>query len=133
VEGGVADAFYVVEDGELAVSAFGERGAAAPVRLRTLGPGSYFGEIGLLGHMPRTATVRAIKPCRLLRIEGQDFLDALTNLSASPSLLEGARTRLSLTHPSKASVLDAPSPGGGGDGGPVATEVEAKEETTVSP
>jgi len=104
VEGGVSDAFYVVEEGELSVSAVGERGSA-PVRLRTLLPGSYFGEIGLIGHMPRTATVRAIKPCRLLRIEGQDFLDALTNLSASPSLLEGARTRLALTHPSRTAAL----------------------------
>jgi len=111
VEGGASDAFYVVEDGELDVTAVGERGTGAPVRLRTLGAGTYFGEIGLIGHIPRTATVTANTTCHLLRIDGQDFLDALTNLSASPSLLEGARTRLSLTHPSRVAVLDqAPAP-----------------------
>lgn len=103
-EGQTADAFYVVVDGTLAVTAVGERGGEGRW-LRTLGPGSYFGEIGLLGHVPRTATVTATSDCSLLRIEGSDFIDALTNLSASPSLLEGARTRLSLTHPSSR-VLD---------------------------
>jgi MFS family permease len=106
VEGAVADAFYVVVAGELDVSAVGERGAA-PVRLRTLGPGTYFGEIGLIGRIPRTATVTATTACTLLRIAGQDFLEALTNLSASPSLLEGARTRLSLTHPSSTALVEA--------------------------
>ena len=103
-EGEAADAFYVVEEGQLEVTAVGERGGPA-TWLRTLGPGSYFGEIGLLGRVPRTATVTAATDCSLLRIEGDDFIDALTNLSASPSLLEGARTRLSLTHPSS-HVLD---------------------------
>lgn len=105
IEGDVADAFYAVLDGELEVTAVGERGGA-PVRLRSLGPGTYFGEIGLLGHIPRTATVTALTPCTLLRIDGADFLDALTNLGATPSLLAGARTQLSLTHPSQAGVLE---------------------------
>ena len=115
VEGDVADAFYVVLLGQLVVTAVGERGGA-PHMLRTLGPGTYFGEIGLIGHIPRTATVTTRTDCTLLRIEGKDFLDALTNLSASPSLLEGARTRLSLTHPSQTRVLDD---------APVAEEVAA--------
>jgi CRP-like cAMP-binding protein/predicted MFS family arabinose efflux permease len=104
-EGEEADAFYAVEDGTLEVTAVGERGGA-PVSLRTLRAGTYFGEIGLLAHIPRTASVTAVTDCALLRIEGSDFLDALTNLSASPSLLEGARTRLLLTHPSKTAVLE---------------------------
>lgn len=98
-EGDQADAFYVLTDGQVDVSAIGEA-AAAPVHLRTLGPDSYLGEIGLLAGTPRTATVTAQIACTLLRINGDDFLDALTRLSASPSLLEGAQTRLSLTHPS---------------------------------
>ena len=105
VEGDVADAFYAVVGGELEVNAVGE-GGGEPHRLRALGPGTYFGEIGLLGHIPRTATVTATTPCTLLRIAGNDFLDALTNLSASSSLLEGARTRLALTHPSQTAVLE---------------------------
>ena len=46
-EGDYADAFYAVSEGQLEVSAIGE-GDAGPVYLRTLGPGSYFGEIGVL-------------------------------------------------------------------------------------
>ena len=98
-EGALADAFYAVIDGDLEVAAVGEAGGAS-AHLRRLGADSYFGEIGLLGHVPRTATVRAETECHLLRIAGEDFLDALTNLSASPSLLEGAQSRLARTHPS---------------------------------
>jgi MFS family permease len=98
-EGDEADAFYVLTDGRLEVSAVGENGLQS-VFLRTLEPVSYAGEIGLLGRVPRTATVTAASDCRVLRISGQDFLDALTSLSASPSLLEGARVRLAITHPS---------------------------------
>jgi CRP-like cAMP-binding protein/predicted MFS family arabinose efflux permease len=113
-EGDQADAFYVLTDGRLDVSAIGETGTE-PTRLRTLEPVSYAGEIGLLGHLPRTATVIAGSPSVLLRIGGEDFLDALTNLSASPSLLEGARTRLAITHPSSR-ALEPLLPGhGAGD------------------
>lgn len=108
-EGGESNAFYAIEAGELEVSAVGERGGA-PVRLRTLGAGSYFGEIGLLAHIPRTATVTSVEPSTLLRIDGTDFLDALTNLSASPSMLEGARTRLATTHPSHRAILELARP-----------------------
>jgi predicted MFS family arabinose efflux permease len=98
-EGDQADAFYVLTHGRLDVSAAGENRTQS-VFLRTLVPVSYAGEIGLLGRMPRTATVTAASDSTVLRIGGQDFLDALTSLSASPSLLEGARARLAVTHPS---------------------------------
>jgi hypothetical protein len=98
-EGDPADAFYVLTEGEFDVSAVGEAGAA-PARLRTLGPGSYAGEIGLLARMPRTATVSALVPCTLLRIAGEDFLSALTTMSASPSLIRNAQARMAVTHPS---------------------------------
>jgi CRP-like cAMP-binding protein len=109
MEGDAADAFYAVIEGALDVAAVGEHGGD-PQWLRTLEPGSYFGEIGLLGRVPRTATVTANADCTLLRVSGDDFIDALTNLSASPSLLEGARTRLSITHPTSTVLLDLPDP-----------------------
>jgi len=108
-EGDQADAFYAVTDGELDVTAIGETGTG-PIHLRTLGPGSYAGEIGLLARIPRTATVTARTSSTLLRIGGHDFLDALTNLSASPSLLEGAQARLALTHPSSSALLSVLEP-----------------------
>ncbi|HXW46926.1 MAG TPA: MFS transporter [Streptosporangiaceae bacterium] len=117
-EGDQSDAFYVVTDGSVSVSATGESGAA-PVQLRTLGPDSYFGEIGLLGQVPRTATVTATSACTLLRIEGNDFLDALTMLSASPSLLRSAQARLAVTHPSSPALQPLLDPEQGDESAPV--------------
>lgn len=98
-EGEQADALYVVEDGDFTVSARGE-GQTERALPAFGGTGAYFGEIGLLEGIPRTATVTAAGPGRLLRIDGPEFLDALTSAAASPLLLEGARTRLARTHPS---------------------------------
>lgn len=108
-EGDHADAFYVLTGGQADVSAVGEAGTA-PVHLRTLGPGSYLGEIGLLAGVPRTATVTAETPATLLRISDSDFRDALTTLSASPSFLQGAQSRLALTHPSSQALAPLLAP-----------------------
>lgn len=55
----------------------------------------WFGEIGLFGNRPRTATVRATEDVRLWRIPGQDFLDALEETGAPPSaLVDGIADRL---------------------------------------
>jgi MFS family permease len=101
-EGDPADALYVLVDGRVDVHALGE--GVEPHHLRTMDAGSYFGEIGLLENIPRTATITALTACTLYRIDGADFTEALTNLSASTSLLEGAKTRLALTHPSRAAA-----------------------------
>jgi CRP-like cAMP-binding protein/MFS family permease len=112
-EGDPADALYVLLDGETVVTARGEAGTDEE-RLRTMGPGSYFGEIGLLERIPRTATVTADGDCRCYRIEGDAFLDALMATPPAASLLEGARTRLALTHPSRRLTYEpeATSPAG---------------------
>jgi MFS family permease len=96
-EGEPADAFYVLLDGEAEVSAKGE--ASEERRIRTLGSGDYFGEIGLLESIPRTATVTALTTCRLYRIDGAAFLDALTNTAATTAFLANARAGLALTNP----------------------------------
>jgi CRP-like cAMP-binding protein len=62
--------------------------------------GTYFGEIGLIERIPRTATVTAATNTRLVRIDGDAFLDALTSAPPSASFVEGARQRLARTHPS---------------------------------
>ncbi len=98
-EGDEADAFYVLVEGEAGVRARGE--GAVEQDLPSMSSGAYFGEIGLLERIPRTATVTAIAPSRLLRIDGDAFVDALTNVPASAALLEGARSRLARTHPNR--------------------------------
>jgi MFS family permease len=85
-EGDPADALYVLRTGDVAVSA-GER------ELAELGPGSWFGELGLLEGVPRTATVRTTSACTLLKIDGAAFLDALTSAPLASTALEGARAR----------------------------------------
>ncbi len=97
-EGDVADDFFVLVAGEAEVIAAGEAGVAK--MLGTLTAPNYFGEIGLLAHRPRTATVRAVTECTLYRINGSDFVDALTVASLSPSALGSAQQRLARTHPS---------------------------------
>ena len=51
------DRFYVVLSGIFAVSKAGGLGPRAVLR-----PGTYFGEVALAMHIPRTATVRALTP-----------------------------------------------------------------------
>jgi CRP-like cAMP-binding protein/predicted MFS family arabinose efflux permease len=110
-EGDEADAFYVLVDGEVGVRARGE--GAVEQDLPPMTSGAYFGEIGLLERIPRTATVTATRPSRLLRIDGDAFVDALTNVPASTALLEGARSRLARTHPNRRPATDsAPVPAG---------------------
>jgi hypothetical protein len=98
-EGEPADALYVILDGSVGVTARGEAGEEQ--RLRTMGSETYFGEIGLIERIPRTATVTAEAPTRCYRIDGEEFLAALTTTPPAASMLEGARTRLAASHPSR--------------------------------
>src|SRR5262245_30582773 len=70
-EGEAGSRFYVVSDGEVEVTQQGEAVA-------TLGPGDHFGEVALIHHIPRTATVTAKTPTLLLALERPDFLEAVT-------------------------------------------------------
>jgi hypothetical protein len=96
-EGEEADALYVLLEGEMAVRARGE--GTTEVDLPAMTAGSYFGEIGLLERIPRSATVTSSQASRVLRIPGEDFLSVLSDAPASAALLEGARSRLARTHP----------------------------------
>jgi MFS family permease len=96
-EGDVADALYVLVDGEVDVTARGE--GTRRRHLRTMGPRSYFGEIGLLRGVARTATVRTTEPTTLWRISADDFRSALESSSVSPSMLAVTSSRLARSHP----------------------------------
>jgi CRP/FNR family transcriptional regulator, cyclic AMP receptor protein len=65
-EGTKGREFFVLVDGSVDVRRNGRR-------LNTLGPGTFFGEIALVSDTPRTATVVATSPVRLLVITGQSF------------------------------------------------------------
>ena len=107
-EGEPADAFYVLRSGVVRVDAVGE--GTQLRELATLSAPAYFGEIGLLQHIPRTATVTAVTPCDLYRIGGDQFLDALSSGSAARMLFEGTKTRLQRSHPTYAAAMEQPEP-----------------------
>src|SRR5439155_19075654 len=95
-----ADALYVLVDGRVDVSARGERGRADK-HIRYMKAPSYFGEIGLLQGIPRTATVTTTGPSKLWRISGDNFLAALTETPLSASATAGMTMRLKRTHPTQ--------------------------------
>jgi CRP-like cAMP-binding protein len=72
-EGEPGREFFVVVDGDIEV----RRGGLQVARL---GPGSFVGEIALLSRSPRTATVVATTPLRVLAIEGSSFVELLDSL-----------------------------------------------------
>jgi CRP-like cAMP-binding protein/MFS family permease len=99
-EGEAADDFFVVLEGELDVVAVGEVGSE-PRIVNSLGPDDYFGEIGLLEGIPRTASVRARTPATLYRIPSEEFLGATNrNPGMATTLFDGIVGRLARTHPS---------------------------------
>jgi CRP-like cAMP-binding protein/cytochrome P450 len=72
-QGNAATAFYILERGTVTVSKDGKIVA-------TLSPGEYFGEIGLLHGVPRTATVTAQSPSvQVLELSRERFLDLVEN------------------------------------------------------
>ena len=73
-EGEDSDRFFVIESGLVEVTQ--ER-----VVLRQEGPGEYFGEIGLLRDVPRTATVTAVEDTVLMALGRDEFLAAVTGQS----------------------------------------------------
>lgn len=58
--------FFVLAEGHVEVLRDGEV-------INTLGPGEFFGEVGLLAHTGRNATVRAATPVRVLVLPARGF------------------------------------------------------------
>ncbi len=73
-EGDPAREFFVVLDGEIEVLKKSRRGRET--RVAILGPSDCLGEMSIIDMQPRSATVRALGPARMLRITTEE-MDAL--------------------------------------------------------
>ena len=93
-EGDDPDDLYIVRSGEVAAT-MADRG-----EIRRVGAGEWFGEIGLLRGVPRTASIVVVADAELLAISGREFLDAVTGSNRLPEPIAGAiALRLAATHP----------------------------------
>jgi MFS family permease len=100
-QGDPADRFFHILDGSFEVTQTKDPGGA-PRFLRTMGPDDVFGEVGLLGGVPRTATVTAAGEGVLLALDGRRFLELV---GSGP----GLTSRLLDLHRGAATRLDAPA------------------------
>jgi len=69
------DALYIVLSGRIKVLIPDEEGHE--VILSMMGPQEFFGEMGLLDDLPRSASVEALEPCEMLRLSKAGFTNIL--------------------------------------------------------
>jgi CRP-like cAMP-binding protein len=79
-QGRVGRECYIVVSGEADVTINGRRVAR-------IGPGETVGEMGLLDHLPRSATVTAKTPMQVYLIEGKRFDQVLQSSGVARALL----------------------------------------------
>jgi len=72
-EGAPGGECFIIADG-LAIATLRKK------RLATLGPGSFFGEMSILDHGPRTATIVADTPMHLLVLDPRSFVTLLDDV-----------------------------------------------------
>jgi len=91
--GDPTDSMYIVLSGRLKVMMSDSEGKE--VILSILGPGEFFGEMGMIDDEPRSASVIAIEPCELLSFAKRDFRKCLTdNSEMSMAVMRGLVRRL---------------------------------------
>jgi CRP/FNR family transcriptional regulator, cyclic AMP receptor protein len=87
------DSLYIVISGRLKVMMGDADGKE--VILSLIGPGEFFGEMGLIDDSPRSASVVTIEPCELLSIAKRDFKKILAeNFEMSMAVMRGLVRRL---------------------------------------
>src|SRR5687768_670583 len=91
--GDATDSLYIVLSGRLKVMMSDAEGKE--VILAILGPGEFFGEMGLIDEEPRSASVVTLEPCELLSIAKRDFRKCLAeNFEMSMAVMRGLVRRL---------------------------------------
>jgi len=91
--GDATDSLYIVLSGRLKVMMSDAEGKE--VILSILGPGEFFGEMGLIDDAPRSASVVTLEPCELLYLSKRDFKKSLAeNFEMAMAVMRGLVRRL---------------------------------------
>ncbi|GAA6161111.1 Crp/Fnr family transcriptional regulator [Ruegeria sp. HU-ET01832] len=93
-QGDEGDALYAILEGTLGVSFLAMSGRKLSLTL--MKPGEVFGEIGLFDNGPRTATIAAAEPSRVLRVRRKDVMNQIRqhpDLAVDMIRLAGLRMR----------------------------------------
>ncbi|MBO9446227.1 Crp/Fnr family transcriptional regulator [Ruegeria sp. R14_0] len=93
-QGDEGDALYAISEGTLEVSFLAMSGRKLSLTL--MKPGEVFGEIALFDSGPRTATIAAAEPSRVLRVRRSDVMDQISqhpDLAVDIIRLAGLRMR----------------------------------------
>ncbi|WP_170421954.1 Crp/Fnr family transcriptional regulator [Ruegeria arenilitoris] len=93
-QGDEGDALYAITEGTLEVSFLAMSGRKLSLTL--MKPGEVFGEIALFDSGPRTATIAAAEPSRVLRVRRSDVMDQIRqhpDLAVDMIRLAGLRMR----------------------------------------
>ncbi len=87
------DSLYLIISGRLKVMMGDADGKE--VILSIIGPGEFFGEMGLIDDSPRSASVVTIEPCELLSLAKRDFKKCLAeNFEMAMAVMRGLVRRL---------------------------------------
>ena len=92
-EGETGREFFVLVDGSVAIDRSGNR-------IRTMGPGDFFGEIALLAEGPRTATATTDTAAKLLVLGHREFHSVMDQFPAIRTcVLEALAARIRTAEP----------------------------------
>lgn len=93
-QGDHADGAYLIEQGTVDIIAIS---ADAEVKVGSLGRHELFGEMAILMNQPRTATIRAAEPVKVLKIEAEIFLRLVSeNPETALSVMRSLSERLAI-------------------------------------
>jgi CRP-like cAMP-binding protein len=115
-EGEEPDAFYIVREGRVEITAPGSSGGMENRWIR--GPGESLGELALVGSSHRGETARTEGPVSLLRMEGSRFRELLDDraltlrvLTSLATALRGLEVRLAQERKADPIITTGESPG----------------------
>ena len=108
-EGEVGESFFLIDSGVVEVVT--QSSTAGDVSLTTLQRGAFFGEVSVVTHAPRTATVTALTDVTAVAFDQRDVDSLLANNPKAKRLLEAVmtgRARDAAEKVAKASTMPPP-------------------------